>query len=70
MSPEMESTLGQTFMRSLQVPKVYSVQARRREIMRQERMEQEAKEQELDTVFEVGVLGSEVRPPAPQRSAC
>ena len=30
--------------------------------MRQERMEQEAKEQELDTVFEVGVLGSEVRP--------
>ena len=30
--------------------------------MRQERMEQEAKEQELDTVFEVGVLGSEVIP--------
>ena len=38
--------------------------------MRQERMEQEAKEQELDTVFEVGVLCSEVRTPAPQRSAC
>ena len=30
--------------------------------MRQERMEQEAKEQELDTVFEVGVLGLEMRP--------
>ena len=29
--------------------------------MRQERMELEAKEQELDTEFEVGVLGSEVR---------
>ena len=35
---------------------MHSMQARRREMVRQERMEQEAKEQELDADYEVSTL--------------